>query len=1500
MGALCIAQMVHLNFYNSFGFHRIRFSFGKPFLKRSVGHVQLFKLGLVVLQLLGVVLLHVLSKPSRGRTDQLAILAGVLAFAVFPLHVAESTRSVVANTPLLIYWSLSMVSSLTVTIIDLSSPYKVYQSRSELVLAIEIAMVFTSFLVLYLEHAHYSPARELVDYYELNGWDRRRVYNIIDDFTYWWINPLIKDVYKTDHLEYEELPPAVANLDVEKAYATFSKNWDQAVRSASASQKVKDNKDYYVSMYWVLFKSDWVRILRGLFWNVMDFVLLFVQPFLLQGFLIFYTDYLAAKRNDLPAPPAIKGAFYAFMIFLASTGRFISFNRYFNNIFLSNLIVRTELSSAIYEKAMNLSPESRKGKTTGDIVNNMSVDVSNLEEVNDTFVGLLIGPLRLILCLFSLYKVLGNATWFGLFVSVVLMPICGWVNSKLYWYSNKNMEYKDERTRLTTDIFNSIKSIKLYSWEKPMIERMNEIRNNKELRILQELGILEAFIMLLWRCIPFFITCACLISFSLLLHGDLYPSIIFPALALLQLLSDPISELPMLVSHLIEANVSNKRLSKLFLLKELDASDVHKSKKQLQLNDVSVAIKNATFVWDVVSDDAGEEAPIALNEINFEAKKGELSCIVGNVGSGKSTFLKAIIGEIKMKETPGAYVESRGTIAYCSQSPWILNGTIRENILFGSRYDKVFYEKTLAACQLLPDLKVLSDGDHTTVGEKGISLSGGQKARVSLARAVYSRAEIYLMDDILSAVDAHVGKNIIKEVLSSNGLLGSKTLILATNNVNVLKHSAHILLLKAGSIVERGVYASIMTTESDLSRLIKDFTRDNEEADSDTSGAVTPVNPLGTLQQTTGPVDISAIARRQSVGAASAVSFGHEYGDEFDDLDDDYRVTKQAEEKGAKGKVNFKVYIEYFKACHFGYIFFYVLFYSIMVASEVGMNYLLKYWSDMNLEEGHNVDTVFYVTLYTAIGIAGAVCYFLGSLIIWKYSAIEGSKYFHDKMFTNVLRSPMSFFETTPIGRILNRFTEDISTIDQVIMWQWVFLVDLTMHTVALFGVIIVNLPIMIVVIVILAIVYNSIRGHFIPAAREVKRLRSAFRSPILSNLQESVHGLETIRAYGERDRFSHKNTLILKKFNVVAYSDISIKRWLSMRINAISATVLFFTSLFIWTTLFRDPFTPALVGFIMTYAMNITYTISAIIRVWAELETRSIAVERLLEYCRLPTEAAMEIEETRPPVAWPQKGGIKFVDYSTRYRENLEPVLRNINVEIAPQEKVGIVGRTGAGKSSLTLALFRIIEATGGHIEIDGVDTSQLGLFDLRRHLSIIPQDSQTIEGTVRQNLDPFGQYTDTQIWRALELAHLKDHVEQMETKPKEVKDEENDKKEPEPASKGLDAVVDEGGSNLLMGQKQLMCLARALLNPTTILVLDEATASVDVRTDKIIQETIRTEFKDRTILTVAHRLETIMDSDKIMVLDRGELKEFGAPQELLKNEEGIFHLLCKEGGHM
>lgn len=501
----------------------------------------------------------------------------------------------------------------------------------------------------------------------------------------------------------------------------------------------------------------------------------------------------------------------------------------------------------------------------------------------------------------------------------------------------------------------------------------------------------------------------------------------------------------------------------------------------------------------------------------------------------------------------------------------------------------------------------------------------------------------------------------------------------------------------------------------------------------------------------------------------------------------------------------------------------------------------------------------------------------------------------------------MSFFDTTPVGRILNRFSDDIAMLDQQVLWCITTFFAFVLESFTRLSVVVINLPFMIIVIGVMFFIYNHVRKKFMPGSRELKRLSSTARSPIFSHVQESITGVETIRAYGEQKRFIHEIRVKVDNLTKIQQTVQGANRWLSMRLQGIAALIVLASSLLILLSIYRGRgFSPSMVGFIMSYVFSSTSTLNAIIRLWAEVETQAVGLERLIEYGNLPSEAELVIEDNRPPEQWPEHGGIEFNNYSTRYRAELDPVLIDISLKIRPGEKVGIVGRTGAGKSSLTLALFRLIEPYGGNITIDLINTSEIGLFDLRGKLNIIPQDAAAFEGTVRENLDPFQGYSDDRLWEVLELAHLKDHVEAMKT---ELKADKNNTRNTgqsglEPTTSetqvGLSAKISEGGSNLSAGQKQLMCLARALLKKSQVLVLDEATAAVDVQTDKIIQETIRAEFKEKTILTIAHRLDTIMDSDRVLVLDKDRVKEFDSPASLLADTSSEFYSLCKEGGYV
>ncbi|GMG40236.1 unnamed protein product [Ambrosiozyma monospora] len=493
-------------------------------------------------------------------------------------------------------------------------------------------------------------------------------------------------------------------------------------------------------------------------------------------------------------------------------------------------------------------------------------------------------------------------------------------------------------------------------------------------------------------------------------------------------------------------------------------------------------------------------------------------------------------------------------------------------------------------------------------------------------------------------------------------------------------------------------------------------------------------------------------------------------------------------------------------------------------------------------------------------------------------------------MLDSVLRAPMQFFETTPIGRILNRFSNDIYKIDENLFKVFAMFFNNCVKVSFTMLVIIYSTWQFVFLIVPLAFLYKYYQKYYLSTSRELRRLDSVSKSPIFAHFQETLSGVATIRAYNQLNRFSFLNKHKMD-VNMSAYHpSVSANRWLAVRLEFLGSMIILGASGLLILTLKSGHVTPGLVGLSVSYALQITQSLNWIVRMTVDIESNIVSVERVVEYSKLTPEAPSIIEDKRPSTKWPFNGVINFKNYSTRYRPELDLVLKNINLSIAQKEKIGIVGRTGAGKSSLTLAIFRIIEAANGNITIDEVDTSSIGLYDLRSKLSIIPQDSQIFEGTVRSNLDPTKQYSDEQLLHALELSHLKNHILKMY-------EEFADKTEL--SNNPLNVKLSEGGSNLSVGQRQLMCLARALIKENSkILILDEATANVDIETDAIVQNTIRGAFKERTILTIAHRLNTIIDSDKIIVLEKGEVAEFDTPANLLKKKDSLFYSLCKEGG--
>ncbi|OBA20261.1 hypothetical protein METBIDRAFT_44026 [Metschnikowia bicuspidata var. bicuspidata NRRL YB-4993] len=1393
----------------------------------------------------------------------LNVAAAVVAFAI---HYLEQFKSNISNGVLLFYWLFQVVFGL--------AKFASLKLRSEVnstYATVSILATANAAFVLLLESWFApQPINALGQEIGVSPFDRADVFSRI---SFNWMAPLMKKGFY-QYLSEVDLPFLPKSLKSENTSAAFYHFW---------------NKQDSPSLVLALSKAFGAPFLLGGVFKGLQDLLAFVQPQLLRLLIRFVNDYSQSVKEGEPLP-LTRGLMIAGAMFVVSVTQTACLHQYFQRAFDFGMNIKSSMTSVVYDKSLVLSNETKQASNTGDIVNLMAVDVQRLQDLVQNLQIIWSGPFQIVLCLYSLHGLLGNSMWAGVFIMVIMIPL----NATIAKYQKKlqktQMKFKDERSRLISEILNNIKSLKLYGWEAPYLLRLNHVRNDKELTNLKRMGIFSSVTNFSWNLAPFLVSCSTFGLFVLLnKDATLSTDIVFPALSLFNLLSFPLAVVPMVITNIVEAQVAISRLTKFLTSAELQKNAVTKLPRAEKVGDVAVSVKNGTYLW---SKQKGEESyKVALSNINLEVKKGQLDCIVGKVGSGKSSILQCLLGDLYKLD---GEAKIHGSVAYVSQVPWIINGTVRENILFGHKYDPQFYQKVLDACALSVDLKILPKKDKTEVGEKGISLSGGQKARLSLARAVYARADVYLLDDPLSAVDEHVGRHLINNVLGPQGLLRTKCKILATNAIHVLSIADNMHMVKDGKLVEQGTYTDIMSQErSQLRQLVLEFGKSTPESSKVNSSAnstkaeeiVPETEELGGLPTL---VDVSETSSLRRASAAPLLSDEERLLLQHEDEDED-EDTKARKEHSEQGKVKWDVYKEYAKACNPFNVTVFLSTTVLSMAFNVLSNIWLKHWSEVNTDNGHNPSALKYLGIYFLLGIGYSVSTLTQTCIMWIFCTIEGSKKLHNGMATSVLRSPMSFFETTPIGRILNRFSNDVYKVDEVL--GRVFGMFFSNTVKVLFTIIVICFSTwqFIFIAIPLGVLYVYYQQYYLKTSRELRRVDSTTRSPIYANFQESLNGVSIIRAYGQEDRFKHLNRSRIDK-NMRAYHPSSnANRWLAVRLELLGSIIILAASGLAILSLKSGTISAGLIGLSVSYSLQITQSLNWIVRMTVEVETNIVSVERILEYSRLTPEAPEIIEERRPRETWPEKGEVVFKNYSTRYRPELDLVLKNITMSVKPHEKIGIVGRTGAGKSSLTLALFRIIEAANGHIEIDNTDTSELGLADLRHKLSIIPQDAQVFQGTIRSNLDPTNCYSDEQLWRALELSHLKDHVLKMY--------EDRDKETSEIQS-ALDVNMSEGGSNLSVGQRQLMCLARALLIPSAILVLDEATAAVDVETDRVLQQTIRSEFKDRTILTIAHRLNTIMDSDRIVVLEQGEIAEFDTPENLLKRKDSLFYSLSKEGG--
>ncbi|KAG0260927.1 hypothetical protein BG011_001527 [Mortierella polycephala] len=1479
---------------------------------------------------------------SSSLLSTVFYLAAVVGAAV--LHWFEYFN---INNPfagLLVFWLLTALISIFPTRSSIQESHNGLASPFPL---LKLLFTIVSFLIFALENVpkpHYKtlihPGSALV-VEQTNPSPEPRA-NFFTRITFFWLLPLLKlgkkrslrmdDIWSLHpkFLSYPLYLTTKAKLDADEAQVLErikTQEKDKAMLSKGTEKNKKDLKtqkgriNLLGTVLHTVGHSFFIAAIPRLFY----IAALYVRPILFSNLIEFVTGYSEASRlnGGVPQEPWIG---FGLMIAVFVSGVLTTlFDAQFMNIcFNGGLKARSVFVTLIYRKALRLS-STNKQEGMGSIVNHMSTDVDKVVAFFRVIHYFWSSIIEIIIAVTLLYAEVRYAMFASVAVVVMILAMSAACSPKIAHHQKVMMKFSDIRMKLITELVTYIKSIKFYAWERYFSEKVMKARMD-QLNQLRWFRCWITFIAVILNSIGPLSIFATMTVYSAVLATEAEPldtRRIFVAITLITMMEGPVSLMNESMSSIVGGKVAYDRLRDFLNSEEVDDNNVERNldpeaseyayeitngrfgwytpeaiqsmiqkkekedmakakedaktaKKQKKNNDNKDQNNSDNSTFDEKSEKSTSFTPEnsrdsmgpVLHDINLWIKRGSITAIVGRVGEGKSSIVGALLGE--MHKYSGT-VRSYGSLAYVAQSAWILNDTVRNNILFGRPYDKDRYLNTIRACALTPDFKMLVNGDKTIIGEKGINLSGGQKQRISIARAVYADADIYILDDPLSAVDAHVDQHIFEHALTN--ILAKKTRILVTNGVSHLPNVDQIMVIKQGRISQDGLYSDLIQDEQgDLFRLIqeskvttmieKDDTDldDSVTEDSNDGSAFTPededddvakVQIKGPLQDTdfirpVGPVKRPTFKRAKS---SKVKENDLKIEDDTDEID---------EEVIAEGSVSWNVYKFYIKTLGIGGL---VIFFTIVLgffAMELNTQLWLKRWGNENVvavatnsEPEHT--SQYWTLTYFAWVMSSTLMLGITVGISMIVMARKASKKLHTSMLGPLVRSPMSFFDVTSSGKIVNRFSHDINAIDIELPLQFLNYVFIILSVASIFTFCIASSPYFALIILPVGYAYYWLGGFFLVSSREIKRLDSAARSPMYAHFGETLGGLVTIRAFHDSDRFA----IMLETISILVSTLVALLAILQ-----------------------RNSVDSGIFSIVLSQIGSLTMVMSHFLSTTCLIETSVVSVERVREYSELTPEARDVIPDSRTDESWPQHGGIIFKGYSTRYREGLDLVLKNLDVTIRGGERIGVVGRTGAGKSSITMALFRMVEPAEGSISIDGIDISTLGLHELRSRLTIIPQDPFLFGDSVRSNLDPYNKHTDSEIWNALESASLKSYIASL----------------PE----GLSTTIENGGENMSLGQRQLMSLARAMLaKGTRILCLDEATAAIDIETDNAIQRALRREFKDCTVLTIAHRINTIMDSDRILVLDNGRVSEFDPPQTLLQNKNGIFYSLAIQSGN-
>ncbi|XP_028724042.1 multidrug resistance-associated protein 4 [Peromyscus leucopus] len=1252
-----------------------------------------------------------------------------------------------------------------------------------------------------------------------------------------WLNPLFKTGHKR-RLEEDDMFSVLPEDRSKHLGEELQGYWDKEVLRAKKDARKPSLTKAIIRCYWKSY------LLLGIFTLIEESIRV-VQPVFLGKIIEYFEKY---DPDDSVALHTAYG--YAAVLSVCTLFLGILHHLYFYHVQCAGMRLRVAMCHMIYQKALRLSNTAMGKTTTGQIVNLLSNDVNKFDQVTIFLHFLWAGPLQAIAVTILLWMEIGISCLAGMAVLVILLPLQSCIGKLFSSLRGKTAALTDARIRTMNEVITGMRIIKMYAWEKSFADLIASLRKKEISKILGSSylrGMNMASFFIANKLILF-------VTFTtyVLLGNKITASHVFVAMALYGAVRLTVTLFfPSAIEKVSEAVISIRRIKNFLLLDELPQ---HKAQEPCD-GKALVHVQDFTAFWDKALDTP------TLQGLSFTARPGELLAVVGPVGAGKSSLLSAVLGELP--PTSGL-VSVHGKIAYVSQQPWVFSGTVRSNILFGKKYEKERYEKVIKACALKKDLQLLEDGDLTVIGDRGATLSGGQKARVNLARAVYQDADIYLLDDPLSAVDAEVGKHLFQLCICQT--LHEKVTILVTHQLQYLKAASHILILKDGQIVQKGTYTEFLKSGVDFGSLLK---KESEEAEH-SSASGTPTLRKRTFSE-------SSIWSQQS--SRPSLKDGAPEGQDTENAQ-----AAQPEESRSEGKVGFKAYKNYFTA---GASWFFIIFLILLnMAAQVFyvlQDWWLSYWANKqgalnNTKNGdgnvtETLDLNWYLGIYAGLTAITVLFGIARSLLVF-YVLVNASQTLHNRMFESILKAPVLFFDRNPIGRILNRFSKDVGHMDDLLPLTFLDFIQTLLLVISVIAVAAAVIPWIIIPLVPLAIIFLFLRRYFLETSRDVKRLESTTRSPVFSHLSSSLQGLWTIRSYRAEERFQELFDAHQDLHSEAWFLFLTTSRWFAVRLDAICAIfviVVAFGSLILAKTLDAGQ-----VGLALSYALTLMGMFQWSVRQSAEVENMMISVERVIEYTDLEKEAPWEYQK-RPPPGWPHEGVIVFDNMNFTYSLDGPLVLKHLTALIRSREKVGIVGRTGAGKSSLISALFRLSEPEG-KIWIDKILTTEIGLHDLRKKMSIIPQEPVLFTGTMRKNLDPFNEHTDEELWNALEEVQLKEAIEDLPGK--------------------MDTELAESGSNFSVGQRQLVCLARAILKKNRILIIDEATANVDPRTDELIQQKIREKFAQCTVLTIAHRLNTIIDSDKIMVLDSGRLREYDEPYVLLQNPESLFYKMVQQLG--